>query len=313
METTCRGLNASCTSGGDCCTGNCADNLCASVASADGGTGCGNVSGDRATQVCARWKCERADRSEGIWTGSVSGCVSGDNPAGRSNALRLLNLQRFIAQLPEVTDDPARNQKAQECALMMYANDQINHSPSTGWTCYTAGGAEAAKNSNLATTQGVAAIDLYMVDPGNATTLGHRRWILSPDLGPVGLGSASRYSCLWVIGGTGTATRPYVAWPPPGPFPIQAFAPSSFGGSINSTGWSIQSDTIALTGAQVTVTDNGTPMSVALSQLAGGYGSKYAIRITPQGWEPQAGHSYQVSVLGITTPISYVVDVVDCP
>ncbi len=194
---------------------------------------------------------------------------------------------------------------------MMDANNQLSHSPPQSWTCYTSDGAQAAGNSNIATTRGVAAVDLYMVDPGNPGTMGHRRWILSNGLGPIGLGSTTSYSCMWVIGGSGGGNNPWTAWPPPGPFPIGAVSPSW--SSIDDTGWTVQSDSISLNGAQVTITDGGNNRPVTVSNLAGGYGSSSAISMIPQGWNTTVGHTYDVSITGISSPISYQVEVVACP
>ncbi|RLB52353.1 MAG: hypothetical protein DRI90_22210, partial [Deltaproteobacteria bacterium] len=217
----------------------------------------------------------------------------------------------FIAGLPSVTTDGTRDQKTQACALMMDANNQLSHSPPPSWTCYTSDGAEAAGKSNIATTPGVAAVDLYMVDPGNPSTMGHRRWILSNGLGPVGLGSTSSYSCMWVIGGSGGGSNPWTAWPPPGQFPVGAVSPSW--SSIDDTGWTIQSDSLSLNNAQVTITDGGNDRPVTVTNLAGGYGSSTAISMIPQGWSTTVGHTYLVDVSGISAPFSYQVDVVACP
>jgi len=105
---------------------------------------------------------------------------------------------------------------------MMDANDALSHGPPPDWACYTDLGAEGAGNSNIAGNAAVAAVAVYMLDPGNATTLGHRRWLLSNSLGPTGIGSTDTFSCLWTVGGTGAAGREWMAWPPPGPFPIEA-------------------------------------------------------------------------------------------
>lgn len=311
----CSPNGTACFAHSDCCSQDCVNGLCQGEPPGDGGTpGCGDMSGDRKAQVCARWNCERATRDEGLWSGSLSECMAGDNPVNRVNAVRMVNLYRFLADLPEVTDEATRNAKAQQCALMMHANNALSHTPPSTWTCYTSDGATAAGSSNIATAPGVFAVDLYMVDSGanNAGTLGHRRWILDPNLGPIGSGSTSNFSCLWVIGGMGTATRDFVAWPPPGPFPIAAYAPAG-AGSLGTTGWSIQSDTINLSGVIVSVTDNGSPMPVTTSVLGQGYGSMYAIKFVPQGWAPQAGHTYDVTLTGLIAPITYSVEFVDCP
>ncbi len=279
--------------------------------SGGGGTTSSGGSGGGATGVCARWKADRADMSEGTWSGSVASCNAGDISAnGRANALKIVNLYRFLTGMPEVTNSPTMDASAQACALMMDANNSLSHTPPSSWQCYTATGAGSAGKSNIATTRGVAAVDLYMADPGNSTTIGHRRWILSNSLGPIGLGTTSSYSCMQVIGGSGNAGKPYVAFPPGGEVPIQMFTASYT--SLDSTGWTIQSDSISLSGAQVTVTDAGAAKPVTVTQLQSGYGSTHAIRFNPQGWTTQAGHTYSVSVSGTSQPISYDVKVVSC-
>jgi uncharacterized protein YkwD len=261
--------------------------------------------------VCARWKQDRADLSNGPWSGDAAACNAGDTtPQGRANALKMINLHRWLADLPPVTHDPTRDAKAQKCALMMHANNALSHNPPMSWKCYSADGAEGAGKSNIATTSGVVAIDLYMADPGNPTTIGHRRWILANNLGPVGLGSTDKYSCMWVIGGSGGGDNEWTAWPPPGPFPFQAIKASWE--SIDSTGWTVQSSAINLAGAQVKVTSDGQDRPMKVTQLLGGYGSTYAISMIPQGWQSQVGKTYEVSISGISQPINYQFTLVDC-
>ncbi|MCB9748509.1 MAG: CAP domain-containing protein [Myxococcales bacterium] len=263
---------------------------------------------DDAAQVCARWANDLADSAYGPWCGDVASCDAGDvAAAGRTNTLRALNLYRWLADLPPVTNDPTRDAKAQECALMMHANGQLSHSPPQSWDCYSSDGASAAGSSNIASTSGFAAVGLYMQDPGNPQTIGHRRWILSNSLGPVGLGSTSSYSCMWVIGGNGNAGKPWTAWPPPGLVPHAAVA------ALNSTGWTVQSDGVGLNNAVVSVTENGEDRPVQVNQLLGGYGSSAAISFIPMGWSAQPDTTYSVSITGINQPIAYDVQVISCP
>jgi hypothetical protein len=270
-----------------------------------------NEDPDEAVRMCARWNADRAALDEGTWSGSVDACSAGDVTAdGRASALRLVNLYRFLAGLPEVTTSPGLDAKAQRCALMMHANRALSHSPPDSWRCFSADGKEAAGSSNIATTAGVAAVDLYMVDPGNPTTMGHRRWILSNGLGPIGLGTTDGYSCMWVFGGRGSGGREWTAWPPPGPFPHEAVKPSW--SSIDETGWTIQSASIDLRGAQVTVTAGGQTLPVTTTVLDANYGSRYALSFIPQGWTTRAGTTYHVAVTGGAQPIEYDVRVVDC-
>jgi uncharacterized protein YkwD len=279
----------------------------------------GAATGERGTTegVCARWKADRANLSEGTWSGSVDTCTAGDISAdGRANALRLYNLYRWLGNMPAVVTDPTRDAQAQACALMQYANGTLSHEPPTTWKCYTEEGAKGSGSSNISGGPGVSSVDAYMVDNGNATTLGHRRWILSNSLGPIGLGSTGKgSSCMQNLNGTGKAGKPWIAWPPQGIVPIQAFgnAGGRGGGTIDTTGWMVQSDTINLTGAQVAVMANGAAAAVTVTALGSGYGSRYAFRFNPSGWTSKAGTTYAVSVTGIPTPISYEVEVVDCP
>ena len=273
-----------------------------------GTTGSGGGKGD----VCARWKADRADLSEGTWSGDAASCTAGDmGAAARANALRLVNLYRWLAELPAVVTDPTKDMQDQQCALMMRANNMISHEPDSSWLCYTPDGATAAGSSNVSSGRAVSSVDLYMIDPGNPTTIGHRRWILSNSLGPIGIGGTDRASCMWTLNGTGKAGKPWMAWPAPGAIPLQAVSPR--GTTVDSTGWSVQSDNINLANAQVTVTVDGVAQPVTVTQLGANYGSKYAIRFNPMGWTTAAGKTYAVAVTNVPTAINYSVQIVDCP
>jgi len=262
--------------------------------------------------VCDTWHTARANLTEGAWSGALSSCSAGDVAAdGRAHALALVNLYRELVGLPAVGLDDAKNQGAQACALMMDANKQLSHFPPNSWKCFTDLGAQAAGKSNIATTAAVQAVDLYMTDPGNPTTIGHRRWILSNSLGSIGVGSTSGYSCMWVLGGNGNAGKEFVAWPPPGEVPVQAwnvvFEP------LDATGWTVQSDAIDLSGGKVIVTEGGMELPVETVVLLPNYGSATALRFNPKGWKATAGHTYEVTVTGASKPVQYAVSVVDCP
>ncbi len=277
------------------------------------GAGGGSPGARTAEATCARWKADTADLAEGTWSGSVDSCTAGDISAqGRDNALRMFNLIRWLADLPAVTTEEQRNQQAQACALMMTANDQLSHEPPMSWKCYSALGAEGAGTSNISSGPGVTSVLLYMVDNGNETTFGHRRIILSNELGPIGLGSAGRNgsSCMQNIGGKGKAGKAWMAWPPPGPFPIQANEDSW--SSLDDTGWSIQSKGIDLSAAKVSITSGGQARPVRVEQLTGNYGNAKAIRIVPQGWQAEVGETYAVSVTGVSPAIAYEIEMIDC-
>jgi len=93
---------------------------------ADGDTDA-DADSDAEPEVCERWNADRADLSEASWSGSTGSCDAGDmNAAGRARALRVLNLYRALADLPEVETDAGWDDDAQDCALMMHANNSLS-------------------------------------------------------------------------------------------------------------------------------------------------------------------------------------------
>lgn len=259
------------------------------------------VPGPEAEAVCAEYRTIRA-LPRATWTGSTETCDAGDVvEPGRTDALAAVNFHRKLAGLPAVTLDAAKNESAQHCALMMQANRNIVHDPPASWRCYDTLGAGAAGQSNLATLEAVKGVDLYMSDEG-VDTLGHRRWILSNTLGPIGVGSTSQYSCLHVIGGSGRAGKRWVAWPSPGYVPF----------ATGTVDWSIQSDELDLGDAEITVTRDGQVMPVVVRELAPYYGSTYGLGITPDGWFTKPGETYDVAVRGLLEDIDYRVTFLAC-
>ena len=88
---------------------------------------------------------------------------------------------------------------------------------------------------------------------------------------------------MWTLSGTGKAGKAWMAWPAAGTIPLQAIA-GARGQTVDATGWTVQSDSINLAGAQVTVMVDGAAQPVTVTQLGNNYGSKYAIRFNPMGW-----------------------------
>ena len=130
-----------------------------------------------------------------------------------------------------------------------------------------------------------------MSDPGNETTLGHRRWILSNVLGPIGLGSTSRFSCMYVIGGSGSGNS-LDGLVPPG---VVALWTHGFGvgKGIRRNGrlGHSQSDSINLSNAAVTITlDDGTDLPVTVTEI-GRFGMCSRVH---SAWFPMDGFLSQV-------------------
>jgi hypothetical protein len=263
--------------------------------------------------ICERWKAATANLMEGMWNGDVASCSPGMMTAeALATAHGLHSLYRTMAGLEPVEMTDEGNRLAQECALLMAANRRISHNPDSSWTCYNMERAETAGRSSLSSGGAVGSVTGYMIDPGNPTTLGHRRWILSNQLASVGYGSAGGFSCQYQPAQRAPAgAKAWIAWPPAGEIPIQAMR-SRFA-NMDSTGWSVQTDNIDLAGADVTVTSDGADRPVSVTVLGSGYGSRYAISIIPMGWTTAAGQTYTVTLSGTSMPIEWEFSIVDCP
>ena len=260
--------------------------------------------------VCQRVLDDRAGLFEGDWTGSSASCEPGTMSADwRDRALRSTNLYRWIAGQPPLSLSTAGNASMQECALMMHAAGSLSHNPADSWPCYSEGGAAAAGTSNLAPVPAVESIDLYMADPGNATTIGHRRWILSDWISSTAFGSTSESSCMNVVQGFGGPT-PWIAWPPPGFYPMELHHIAYQ--TVDQTGWTIQTNSLSVANAEAQVSEDGVDKPVEAVALLPYYGSQGALKITPQGWTIQAGSEYSVTVNTPSETIAYSFLAVDC-
>ncbi len=218
--------------------------------------------------------------SDGVpmeWSGNYAACVPGTNADAYLEAtVRRENYYRAMAGVPGwITFNNEYSRKAQLAALMMGANATIDHFPPPSWLCYTADGAEAAQNSNLALGYaGPDAIDGLIRDNGNNNAAaGHRRWMLYPPTQQMGSGNVPATgpnpaaSVLWVFDTHALDPRPatresFVAWPPPGYVPYQVTYPR----------WSFAYPGADFASSTVSMTSNGVALPVSLEPLAFGYG-----------------------------------------
>ena len=234
--------------------------------------------------------------SEGFpqgWTGDIVNGISGTNlPAFDEAILRRINYYRAMAGIPAaVVPDAVYAAKAQQAALMMSANRQLNHTPPATWTFYTAEGAEAAKNSNLALgTTGPASIDGLMFDTGaNNPAAGHRRWFLYPQTKRMGTGNVAASQgfpasdATWVIDSNYGTSRPVtrdnlVAWPPPGFVPY----------SLVPARWSCSLGDASFAAATVSMTQDGVPVSTRIESRQNGFGENSVVWV-PGDLNPNSG------------------------
>lgn len=184
--------------------------------------------GDRAQVNAAYWR----DYAPGLstptgYTGNDDRCVPGTISAQAQEAtLRALNFVRSLSGLAPVSFSSELDERAQQTALVMSANDRLDHTPDRSLKCWTPTAAENAARSNLAlaypSLRAGRAIDLYMEDDGAANvSVGHRRWLMNPESTTMGNGATDHANAITVIGPT-SASRPnpaWVSWPTPGYFP----------------------------------------------------------------------------------------------
>ena len=246
------------------------------------------------------------------WTGDAATCDAGaPSPTMIDASIDRINAYRMLVGVPaSVVENATYSHDAQEAALMMSANNDLDHTPPPTWACYTEEGARGANRSNLYLgLTGVEAIDGYIVDPGsNNAAVGHRWWILRPQTREMGVGATDRSQALWVVTDAffdPAATRDAegsILWPVDGYTP-QPLLPRR---------WSVMNDERDLSDADVTVRDAAgllvpvmidhrsgdrivfVPDTEPLGDLARGASVDFSVTVTGAG-EPI---EYTTSVLG---------------
>ncbi len=219
------------------------------------------------------------------WSGNVASCLAGSTFAAfRDATARRINYFRAMAGIPaNIVFNGTFNTKAQQAALMMSAANTLSHFPAPSWPCFTADGAEAAENSNLALgSAGPDAVDGFLEDYGsNNEAVGHRRWLLYPQTETMGTGdvpaSGANFAAnaIWVFDGNFGGPRPatreaFVAWPPPGFVPHAVVYPR----------WSFSFPDADFAGATVSLSSNGVGIPVTVHTLVGGRGENTLV------WHP---------------------------
>jgi uncharacterized protein YkwD len=264
------------------------------------------------------------------WQGDYGTCEAGTTTANfRALVALRINYFRAMAGVPAaITLDDDYNKAAQEAALMMSANNSLDHNPPPTWSCYTQAGGDAAGSANLALgVSGPEAIRGYIEDPGLYNgEVGHRRWLLYPQTQQMGTGDVPGTSTNWPanatqvvdpnFGGPRPATRDgFVSWPPPGFVPYSLVYPR----------WSVSFPGADFTTAQVSLSSNGVPVPVVLEQVLDGYGENtlvwYPAGLDPTqsfAWpQPAADTTYTVMVdnvglsSGGVTNFHYAVTIMD--
>ena len=187
-------------------------------------------------ETFAAWKeINDRPRTKMKWTGSTAGCDPGTTSQGfKEDVLARVKWFRAMAGVDtNISLNLESSRLAQEAALVMKANNDLSHEPTSAWDCFTDEAYEGASHSNLFLgVFGVPSIDGYIEDPGaDNLPVGHRRWILDPTLAEIGTGDTNNSNALFVINENTrenyTTREPdgFVMWPPRGYVPRATIFP----------------------------------------------------------------------------------------
>jgi hypothetical protein len=243
------------------------------------------------------------------WTGSYTTGAAGDTLAAYKEAVALrINFFRALVGVPAaVSLSPTFSAKAQQAALMMSANQALSHFPPNSWTFFTADGAEAAANSNIALgNAGPDAVTAYMNDNGgNNAAVGHRRWIIYPQTRTMGTGdvpgngaSLLPANAVWIFDDLFGTARPAtrttaVTYPPAGYVPHTLVWPR----------WSFSHPGASFTNATVSMTRNGQAISAAPEPLSTGAGEPTFVWVY-DGQDTDAGLAHARPLADTTYTVS---------
>ena len=203
------------------------------------------------------------------WTGSSETCDAGGiSNASKSAALQLVNYHRALAGLPPIRITTEWDAELQAAALVVSRGGGLTHNPEPTRPCYTDLGALGAATSNLSTGGPTTAVSTFMTDAGdNNRAVGHRRWLLWPQAGVMGVGATDMVVSLRVRAGKEELrpTHPeWVAWPPQGYIPWPDMPLSWFQQHFH---WSLSSNAdpdADFSAAKVYMTMDGEPLDVTV-------------------------------------------------
>lgn len=268
-----------------------------------------------------------------VFPSAVAPYAAGEvRPEALEDALDYLNFLRYLAGLDAVSLDPALTGIAQQGAVLTAANGFVSHDPAApeGMDAAFYDAAHyAASSCNIArlnwTSEDVLrqGVLYFARDDGaeNLSTLGHRRWLLSPNMAYTGFGLATDDAGMSYITmyahdlQADPGDWQYIAWPSKGAFPAELMS--------EDIAWSIilNPDLYGLDGAWVRLTDLTTGEVYefpgeggCFAVDAGAYGAGPCIIFRPeltkdyeqnQRWRVEAGTasgaaiSYEVKMISL--------------
>ena len=134
---------------------------------------------------------------------------------------KMLNFARFMVGIPDdVTNDSSYEKLAQDASLLMKVNNKMAHTgqpkPKNMNDKLYNSGAKGCKSCNLfmGLDNLYEGVEGWIVDNGNFTTIGHRRWILHPPMKKTGFGIVGGFAAMYCFDNSHGET-PYknIPWP----------------------------------------------------------------------------------------------------
>ncbi|MBE6867842.1 MAG: dockerin [Ruminococcus albus] len=141
------------------------------------------------------------------------------------DGLDSVNFCRYLAGLPyDVELDESYNELAQNASLIIYINQMLSHTPTKPsvmsdevFALAKQGSGDSNIGKGYLNIQ-ASVVEGYMfdTDKNNISKLGHRRWILNPDMQKTGLGAVYDGTAMYVRDKTrkDKFTGDYICWPP---------------------------------------------------------------------------------------------------
>lgn len=243
--------------------------------------------------------------------------------------LNAVNLVRFIAGVPDdVVLDDGYTDLCQHGAVLLNINNVLSHyptKPSDMPQDFYDKAYEATTHANISTnnlpTRGV---ELYMQDEDedNYQIVGHRRWILNPAMKKTGFGvGLNRMGVMYSfdMSRSPAADYDYVAWPSPVAFPlayVKYNTPWSITVNTQKYGSSFSGVAVTLKDIRRNIVYSSTAGNMYFNVNTDGAGVPNAIIFRPElssSFNYQDGDEFEVTVTGLSKPLSYTVKFFSMP
>ncbi len=241
------------------------------------------------------------------WTGDLATCDAGTVSVDyQQQQVDRINYYRQLAGLDHMVElEMTMSAEAQAAAVVIAANAAVDHNPPSSVACYSEEGATGSFNSNLYQRTGDDALRGFIEDPGASNvSVGHRNWLLMPQLRRVGIGEVPALTSD-IDGGYAVNFRngfelekdtSVVAWPAPGYFPEE----------LVDERWSLSIYGADFSNATVTVVRDGEPVEapIVFNELRPGVLPASIITFTPEGisdFENGEDTVYEVTVSNVVS------------